>query len=80
MARLDSEKKERDAVIDEDDAQGNQHFEASNKQSAAPAKRKDTRTVRDPVTGKDVEIRDTKMDFEEAADNPKVRLLIQTLQ
>ncbi len=73
MRQLDAEKKERDAAIDADLKKNKAAGEVKpHKNEKSPAK-KDTRTVRDPVTGKDVEIRDTDLDFEEAAERPQVR-------
>lgn len=75
MDQLDQEKKGRDAAIDADlKANNNQHgHEVQGHKNAERAARKDLRTVRDPVTGKDVQIRDAKTSFEDVVDNPKVR-------
>lgn len=72
MAQLDSEKKQRDAAIDEELKRNKHAGDAQEHTNEAKPTRKDTRTVRDPVTGKDVDIRDVKLDFKEAAENPKV--------
>ena len=72
MERLDNEKKDRDAAIDNDlkrnKAAGETHDHVNEE-----IKKKNTRSVRDPVTGKDVEIRDADLTFEEAVDHPQVR-------
>ena len=72
MEQLDKEKKERDAAIDADLRKNKQSKEVKDHQNTEKPTRKDLRTVRDPVTGKDVDIRDAQMDFKEAADNPQV--------
>jgi hypothetical protein len=72
MARLDSEKKERDAAIDQDLKRNKQAGETRDHANEARPSRHDTRTVRDPVTGKDVSIRDVKLDYKEAVENPQV--------
>ena len=65
MASLDRDKRERDAKI-----------EAQNKGSGPidhkPQQKKATRTVTDPVTGKEVEIDDVSTDFMKAVENPTV--------
>jgi hypothetical protein len=74
MAQLDSEKKQRDAAIDDElkhNKQGNEIKDHKNEKKAA---KKDTRTVRDPVTGKDVDIEDVKLDFGKVVDDPQVHL------
>lgn len=76
MAQLDREKQERDAEIDDRLNRNAQHGEVQEHQqrdeNAEKAERKDARWVRDPVTGKDVQIRDAKLDFEKAAEDPQV--------
>jgi hypothetical protein len=72
MDQLDAEKKERDATIDAQLKQNKQHKEVSDHQNAEKPRRKDMRTVRDPVTGKDVQIQDVQTDFKEAVENPQV--------
>ncbi|KAF4121661.1 Ca2+-dependent lipid-binding protein, contains C2 domain [Geosmithia morbida] len=75
MSHLDREKKDRDAAIDSDLSKNKKAGEVAdhkNDDEKARKKHEDTRTVRDPVTGKDVEIRDVKLDFGEAVDNPKM--------
>lgn len=72
MAQLDAEKKERDASIDKELERNQKAGEVKDHANDSKPTRHDTRTVRDPVTGKDVDIRDVKLDFAEAVDNPKV--------
>lgn len=72
MAQLDSEKKQRDAAIDQELKRNKRTGEVKEHTNEAKPTRKDTRTVRDPVTGKDVMIRDVKLDFEDAVENPQV--------
>lgn len=69
---LDRQKKERDAAIDEQLKQNKVPAEAKDQTNAPHHKHKTTRKVRDPVTGKDVDIQDADTDFAEAVDNPKV--------
>lgn len=69
---LDRQKKERDAAIDEQLKQNKVPAEAKDQTNAPDPKHKTTRKVRDPVTGKDVDIQDADTDFAEAVDNPKV--------
>lgn len=73
MDQLDREKKDRDAAIDQELSQNNKHGEVKEHHNVAH-KKKDTRSVRDPVTGKDVDIRDADLDFKEAVENPKVSI------
>lgn len=73
MAQLDSEKKQRDAEIDDELKRNKKGGEVKEHHNEKKPTRRDTRTVRDPVTGKDVEIRDVKLDYEQAAENPEVR-------
>lgn len=74
MAKLDSEKKERDAAIDADFKKNRTSNETTPHSNASKPSRKETRTVRDPVTGRDVEIEDVKLSYEDAVDNPQVRV------
>ncbi|UNI16136.1 hypothetical protein JDV02_002602 [Purpureocillium takamizusanense] len=74
MEQLDKEKKERDAAIDADLGKNKQSKEVKDHKNTEKPTRKDLRTVRDPVTGKDVDIRDAQMDFKEAADNPQMSI------
>ncbi|CAM1509320.1 Fc.00g030590.m01.CDS01 [Cosmosporella sp. VM-42] len=69
MAQLDSQKKQRDAAIDQE-LKKNKAGDAK-PHKPEPAKAKDLRKVRDPVTGKDVDIRDTDMDAKEVVENPQ---------
>lgn len=73
MAQLDQEKKERDAKIDAELKNNKTSNEAQAHTNEDKPSRKDTRTVTDPVTGKNVDIRDVKLDYGEAVDNPQVR-------
>lgn len=76
MDQLDQNKKQRDAEIDQQLNQNNIKGETKDhKQNRAEAIRnqKDVRMVRDPVTGKDVGIRDADFDYKEAVENPQVR-------
>jgi hypothetical protein len=70
MTRLDAEKKERDAAIDADlkRNKGNEVKPHENDMKA----RKGMRKVRDPVTGKDVEIQDTHISYKDAVEDPQV--------
>ncbi|PHH88585.1 hypothetical protein CDD83_7340 [Cordyceps sp. RAO-2017] len=79
VEQLDAEKKERDAAIDADlkkknGSDGKANAEVQDHHNADKPKPKHLRTVRDPVTGKDVEIRDAQMDFKEAVDNPQLSI------
>lgn len=71
MASLDSDKKARDAKIDED-LKGNKAAGEVKQHKREPKASTNARTVRDPVTGKDVEIQDTDLSYEEAVENPQV--------
>ena len=73
MSQLDAEKKERDAAIDAQLKQNKQSIEAKDHANSEKPSKKDMRTVRDPVTGKDVQIQDVKTDFKEVVENPQVR-------
>ncbi|KAJ3529535.1 hypothetical protein NM208_g9713 [Fusarium decemcellulare] len=78
MEQLDQDKKARDAAIDEELKQNKVQGETKdhkNDRAEAIRRKKDTRKVRDPVTGKDVDIRDADLDFAEAVDNPQVSVL-----
>jgi hypothetical protein len=71
MQRLDAEKKQRDAEIDAELRRNKRNPDVKVHRNELLEK-KGTRSVRDPVTGKDVEIRDADMDFTEAVENPHV--------
>lgn len=73
MQRLDSEKRQRDAEIDAELRRNKRNPDVKIHRNELLEK-KGTRKVRDPVTGKDVGIRDADMDFEEAVENPQVRI------
>lgn len=73
MSQLDAEKRERDAAIDAQLKQNKQSIEAKDHANSEKPSKKDMRTVRDPVTGKDVQIQDVKTDFKEVVENPQVR-------
>lgn len=76
MQRLDAEKKQRDAGIDNELKRNKRNPDVKiHRNELLEKKSTDTRKVRDPVTGKDVEIRDADMDFEEAVENPQVRII-----
>jgi hypothetical protein len=66
---LDRDKKKRDAQIDKQKPGG-----ASDAKDHVPTQKpgKNRRTVRDPVTGKDVEIEDTSEQHLKAAETPMV--------
>jgi hypothetical protein len=72
VERLDKQKKERDAAIDAELKNNKQNGEAKDHVPEAKRSKKHTRTVRDPVTGKDVEIEDANIDFKEVVENPMV--------
>ncbi|KAF5667621.1 transmembrane transporter [Fusarium heterosporum] len=75
MDQLDQNKKMRDAEIDQQLSQNKIHNETKdhkNDRAEAIRKQKDIRTVRDPVTGKDVGIRDADIDYKEAVENPQL--------
>jgi hypothetical protein len=76
MAQLDSEKKQRDAAIDADFKKNKNSNEVKPHSNDSKPSKKDTRTVRDPVTGKDVDIRDVKLSYEDAVENPQVRVFV----
>ncbi|KAL7930528.1 hypothetical protein V8C35DRAFT_160021 [Trichoderma chlorosporum] len=71
MQRLDAEKKQRDAEIDAELRRNKRNPEVKIHRNEL-LKQKGTRKVRDPVTGKDVEIRDADIDFTEAVENPQM--------
>lgn len=84
MAQLDKEKRERDAALDAEDKkikqeqrQHHQNGQTGDAKAHAPEKdhrfrKRKTKTVRDPVTGKDVEIENANEDFKEVVENPQV--------
>lgn len=76
MQRLDAEKKQRDAEIDNQLKANKRNPDVKiHKNELLKRKATGQRKVRDPVTGKDVEIQDADMDFEEAVENPQVRII-----
>ncbi|KOS18903.1 Meiotically up-regulated protein [Escovopsis weberi] len=80
MQSLDAEKKERDAAIDEQLRRNRHHKEVRDHfNDFAAFLKNETRSVRDPVTGKDVGIRDTDLDYEEAAERPQLSIPNQNL-
>ncbi|OLN87276.1 Meiotically up-regulated gene 190 protein [Colletotrichum chlorophyti] len=88
VAQLDKEKRERDAAIEAEDKEHEKilrHQKQQNHddvQDHVPEKkksRKKTKTVRDPVTGKDVEIEDPKDDFKDVVENPQLSVPNQNL-
>ncbi|OHW92631.1 C2 domain containing protein [Colletotrichum incanum] len=87
VAQLDKEKRERDAAIEAEDKEHQkiqrqaQHQHQGDSKDHVPEKkdRKKTKTVRDPVTGKDVEIEDPKDDFKEVVENPQISIPNQNL-
>ncbi|KAK6225808.1 c2 domain-containing protein [Colletotrichum tabaci] len=87
VAQLDKEKRERDAAIEAEDKQHDKIERHAQKQPSDESKdhvpskkeRKKTKTVRDPVTGKDVEIEDPKDDFEDVVENPQISIPNQNL-
>jgi Ca2+-dependent lipid-binding protein len=74
VQRLDREKRERDAAIDNDVRQSNKNKTSDaqdHKQNDQNIrKRHNARKVRDPVTGKDVYIADADISYKDAVDNP----------
>ncbi|GKT47167.1 meiotically up-regulated gene 190 protein [Colletotrichum spaethianum] len=82
VAQLDKEKRERDAAIEAEDKEHQKIQRQAQNQPHGDSKdhvpekkdRKKTKTVRDPVTGKDVEIEDPKDDFKEVVENPKLSI------
>ncbi|TDZ25497.1 Meiotically up-regulated gene 190 protein [Colletotrichum orbiculare MAFF 240422] len=92
VAQLDKEKRERDQEIDAENKtiQKQEHElrrHGHNQQEAQDhipdekhrKKNKKTKTVRDPVTGKDVEIEDPKDDFKDVVENPQLSVPNQNL-
>jgi len=88
VAQLDKEKRERDAAIEAEDKehlkierQAQHQSNGNSSKVHVPEKkdRKKTKTVRDPVTGKDVEIENPKDDFKEVVDNPQITVPNQNL-
>jgi len=71
MESLDRDKKKRDAEIDNQTKDGNQTGATDHVDTAKGGKNR--RTVRDPVTGKDVEISDIDNSLVSAVRDPKVR-------
>jgi len=69
---LDRDKKERDAKIDAQPQQFGANGEAIQHPAAARKVGKNRRTVRDPVTGKDVEIDDADDSIMKQGENPMV--------
>jgi hypothetical protein len=71
---LDRQKKDRDAQIDAQLQSNNKHGETRDHAPPEDGKPgKNRRTVRDPVTGKDVEIEDIGDHHMKAAEEPMVR-------
>ncbi|KAK0386888.1 hypothetical protein NLU13_5201 [Sarocladium strictum] len=74
MEQLDKEKKDRDAEIDQQLKQNKAYGEVQDHHNDRQRRKAKHRTVRDPVTGKDVEIRDTQLSYEEAVENPQLSI------
>ncbi|KAH8168948.1 c2 domain-containing protein [Sarocladium implicatum] len=74
MQQLDKEKQERDAEIDKELKQNKKHGEATDHANDRERRKAKHRTVRDPVTGKDVEIRDTQLSYKDAVENPQMSI------
>jgi len=72
LHRLDRDKKHRDAAIDEELKKSKVANGDAKPHVEQHVKRKNTKMVRDPVTGADVEIEDANMNFKDIVDNPKV--------
>ena len=72
MNQLDAEKKSRDAEIDNDLKRNSTFGEAKAHVNEDKLSKKGTKTVRDPVTGKDVEIRNADISFKDAVEDPQV--------
>jgi hypothetical protein len=72
MEGLDRDKKERDAKIDQQPQQFGQTSEAVQHPQVPRKAGKNRRTVRDPVTGKDVEIDDFDDTIMKSVENPTV--------
>ena len=74
MESLDRDKKHRDEQIDSDFKKSKKGGEVKDHIETSPAKHgKRRRVVRDPVTGKDVEIEDIDASFMKAVKDPQVR-------
>jgi hypothetical protein len=73
MEGLDRDKAARDAKIEANPQQLGQSSEAVQHQAASRKVGKNRRTVRDPVTGKDVEIDDMDESIMKSVENPSVR-------
>ncbi|KAK4157494.1 hypothetical protein C8A00DRAFT_29643 [Chaetomidium leptoderma] len=73
---LDRQKRERDAQIDAKQQSGNRHGGEAQDSEPASQRRpgKNRRTVRDPVTGKDVEIEDIDSHHMKAAEEPTMTI------
>lgn len=76
VENLDKEKKERDTKIDQEQQQRGPGNEATQHQPAARKVGKNRRTVRDPVTGRDVEIDDADESIMKLGEDPKASSLI----
>lgn len=73
MEKLDRDKKDRDAQIDNQaKQQGKTPSEVQEHQASSRKQGKNRRVVRDPVTGKDVEIDDIDDSMLKAVDDPHV--------
>lgn len=70
---LDREKAERDAQIDASLNKNRRAGEVTEHQETSRRGGKNRRTVRDPVTGKDVEIDDIDSSYVKSAQDPQVR-------
>jgi hypothetical protein len=75
MERLDRDKKKRDALIDDELKKSEEAGEAVDHTEIARKVGKNRRTVRDPVTGRDVEIDDIDGSFMKAVKDPKVCII-----
>ncbi|GAO18451.1 hypothetical protein UVI_02042350 [Ustilaginoidea virens] len=69
--QLDREKKQRDAAIYSDSKKREQVETATDRKTSHKPPRQGLRTVRDPVTGKDVQIRDIKTDYKSVVEHPQ---------
>lgn len=79
VEKLDKEKKDRDQRIDEEfkrRQQGAQEQGESFDQKAEDIRKKGTRRVTDPVTGKEIEIEDVQKHYLEQSKNPKVYMSV----
>ncbi|KJZ78801.1 hypothetical protein HIM_01574 [Hirsutella minnesotensis 3608] len=74
VQQLDREKRERDAAIDAEMKQNKGSKDIQDHQNKEKPKKRDLRTVRDPVTGKDVDIQDAQTSYKEAVDNPQMSI------